>query len=345
MAENDKTLLIVDDSEIDRAISKNILWKEFNIIEADSGYAALEIILKQTDSLDAILLDVSMPVLDGFGVLRMMKENNIRNVPVFLVTAEATRDNVEKATQFNISEFIRKPFEREDILKRLRLKLGIVSDYNLTEEDIEETQRYISDLKSVYNTYLTNAGQDCGHYQRITDLMKILLEEYARVTKKEEFDEKHIEIISNAGYFCDIGNMIIPSRFPRMIKQDEADREGVQSHTVSGANIIQLNYSKHCRYFVQICSDICVHHHERYDGTGFPHKIVGENNLVYTQICRLGDKFDSIFFKYRDHGEIQFDYAIKELEQDKGAVSEEVFSLLTNCKWDIIRYYSTTDNE
>lgn len=345
MAENDKTLLIVDDSEIDRAVLKNILWKEFNIIEADSGYSALEIILKRTDTLDAVLLDVSMPVLDGFGVLRIMKEKNIRNLPVFLVTAEATRDNVEKATQFNISEFIRKPFEREDVLKRLRLKLGIVSDYNLTVTDIEETQKYISDLKQIYNSYLVNSGQDCGHCMRITDLMAILMNEYACVTKKAEYDRTHIEIISSAGYFCDIGNMIVPGKFPKIVKQDEMDRDGYQSHTVSGANIIQLNYSKHCKYFVQICSDICIHHHERYDGKGFPHKIIGENNLVYTQICRLVDKFDSLFFKYREHGEVQFDFAVKELAQDKGAVSEEVFSLLTNCKWDIIRYYSKEDNE
>lgn len=345
MTGNDKTLLIVDDSEIDRAILKNILWKEFNIIEADSGYSALEIILKKTDSLDAILLDVSMPVLDGFGVLRIMKEKNITSLPVFLISAEATRDNVEKAMQFNISEFIRKPFEREDILKRLRLKLGIVSDYNLTREDIEVTEKYINDLKYIYNNFLANSGEDNGHYIRITDVMRILLEEYARISGKAELDKTHIEIISNAGYFCDIGNMVVSNKVSKPVKQDELDKDGYQSHPVLGASIIQLNYSKHCDYFVQICSDMCIHHHERYDGKGFPHKIIGENNLVYTQICRLADRFDSLFSKYREHGELQFDFAVKELSQDEGDVSGEVFSLLTGCKWDIIRYYSSGDNE
>lgn len=345
MSEYDKTLLIIDDSEIDREVLKNILCNEFNIIEADSGYSALEIILKNSEDIDAVLLDVLMPVLDGFGVLRIMKENNIKNLPVFLITAEATRDNVEKATQFNISEFIKKPFDREDILKRLRTKLGIVSNYNLSEKDIEETQRYISDLESVYKRYLINFGVDSGHYMRITDLMKILLIAYSAASDKPELDKIHIEIISKAGYFCDIGNMVVPDKLLKIAKQDEADKDAYQSHTVLGADIIRLNYSKRCRYFVQICADICLHHHERYDGKGFPHKIIGDNNLIYTQICRIVDRFDSLFFKYHERNELQFNFVVKELEQDKGAVSEGIFSLLVSCKSDIVRYYQLLSME
>lgn len=345
MMEYDKTLLIIDDSEIDRGILKNILCNEFNIIEADDGYSALEILIKKSTDIDAVLLDISMPVLDGFGVLRIMKENNIKNLPVFLITAEATRDNVEKATQFNISEFIKKPFDREEILKRLRTKLGIVSNYNLSEKDIEETYRYISDLESVYKRYLINFGEDSGHYTRISDLMKIILIEYSAVADRPQLDKTHIEIISKAGYFCDIGKMVVSDKLLKIGKQDEEDRDTYQSHTVLGADIIRLNYSKGCRYFVQICADICLHHHERYDGKGFPHKIIGDNNLIYTQICRIVDKFDSLFFKYREHNELQFDFVVKELAQDEGAVSEEVFSLLAGCKIDIVRYYQLISME
>lgn len=340
MVGKNKTLLIVDDSEIDREILKNIVSSEFNVIEADGSYPALEIILNKTSSPDAILLDVSMPVMDGFGMLQVMKDNFI-NIPVFLVTAEATRDNVEKATQFNVTDFIRKPFERADVLRRLRMKLGIVSDYNLTTADIEETLSYISDLKQLYDCYMVNSGQNSGHYKRIADLMRILLNEYAVAAGKPELDRTHIEIISNAGYFCDIGNMIVSSKYTKPIKQEEMEKDG--SHAILGANIIQLNYSPNCEYFVQICSDICMHHHERYDGKGFPHKILGDNNLVYTQICRLADKFDSLFFKYSEHSEAQFEYAVKELSQDEGDVSMAVFALLSNCKWDIICYYSLED--
>lgn len=139
----------MDDSEIDREILKNILGDEFQIIEAYNGYDGLEIILKREEHLDGILLDVSMPVLDGFSVLRVMRENNIKYIPVFLITAEATKDNVVRAAEYNVSEFIVKPFERDKVLKRIYYKLGIVSNQELAEKDIEEINTYI---------YITNGS-------------------------------------------------------------------------------------------------------------------------------------------------------------------------------------------
>ncbi len=335
MKKNSKRILIVDDSEIDRTVLKNILQEEFEIIEADSGYSGLDIILKEKDSLDAFLLDVSMPVLDGFGVLGILKEKTISVPPVFLITAEATRDNVQRAIQYNVSEFIRKPFDREDILKRIKLRLGIISECELRPEDVKMTQRYISDLKQIYNTYLYDKGEDTGHCLRIQNIMRILLEKYALMTEDAALDKNNIEIISSAGYFCNIGRMAVSENPLKAAKRESAP----QSHTMLGAAIIQLNYSQQCSYFVQICSDICMHHHERYDGTGFPHRIIGENNLIYTQMCRLAERFDTIFSESPEQNEKQFDLSVKEIKKDEGFVSEELLTLLISCKWDIIYSY------
>lgn len=115
-----KKLLIVDDSEIDRAVLRSILSDDFAIEEMENGYSALEYMQKRGDTIDAILLDVSMPVIDGFDVLRLMRENKIDNIQVFMITSESTKDNVEKAMQYNVADFIRKPFDRETVLKRLK---------------------------------------------------------------------------------------------------------------------------------------------------------------------------------------------------------------------------------
>lgn len=338
MITNCKKILIVDDSEIDREILKNILGNEFEIMEAYNGYAGLEIILKKEEHLDGILLDVSMPVLDGFSVLRVMRENNINHIPVFLITAEATKDNVERAAQLNVSEFIVKPFEREEVLNRIHYKLGVVSKHELADEDISEINTYITRMETVYKKYCINFGKDNAHYVRMTDLMRILLSKYAVDTKEGELDKSQIEIISKAAYFCDIGKMLIPGE---NLGTREIEEEMYQSHTMFGADIMRLNNSKQCKYFVQIAADICAHHHERYDGKGFPNKIYGDSNLVYTQMCRLVDSFDSLFFKYREHSEMQFDFVIGELAKDKGAVSPQIFSLLMECKTNVIMYYNT----
>ncbi len=123
MTDSLKKVLIVDDSETDREILKSIVGTKYAVIEAANGYIALEILLKSAIQVDLILLDVSMPVLDGFDVLRIMREKKLDDIPVFLITAEATKDNVEKAAPFRISEFIAKPFDRREIMRRLAAKL------------------------------------------------------------------------------------------------------------------------------------------------------------------------------------------------------------------------------
>ncbi len=130
--ENLKRILIVDDSEIDREILRNMMDEEFEVSEAVNGYYALDLILKKGETFDAILLDVSMPFCDGMRVLRVLRENNLRDIQIFMITAEATMENIEKASQYRVAEFIKKPFDREEVLKRLRAKLGVEKKINLT---------------------------------------------------------------------------------------------------------------------------------------------------------------------------------------------------------------------
>ncbi len=336
-----KKILIVDDSEIDREILREILSDDFELEEVDNGYLALEFIMQNKDQLDAILLDVSMPVMDGFSVLKLMKENGVDTIPVFMITAEATKDSVEKAAVFKVSEFIRKPFDREEVLKRLKSKLGVLTDHALTEEDIVETQKYIAELEMIYDKYLKHMGEDNGHCIRMTNLMKILLSKYTVNTRGVHLERPQIEMISKAAYFCDIGNMVTPT-LPgfRMTKHEDENNDAYQSHTLNGAALIRLNFSEHCRYFVQICADMCSHHHERYDGTGYPHRIMGGNNSAYAQMCGLVDKFDTLFYKYREHNELQFSFVYGEIAQDRGAVSREILSLLEESKFNIVMYYN-----
>jgi len=334
-----KTILIVDDSDIDRTILKTVLSDDFEINEKSSGFAAINFLGTNKEKLDAILLDVSMPAVDGFDVLKFMKESGINNVPVFLITSEATRDNVERAAHYGVTELIRKPFDNKYILRRIKHQVGMVSNEPLSDEDIQETRNYIASLETVYNRYLRNFGKDAGHYKRMSDLMRIMLTEYAVGNTEPALDKTRIELISKAGYFCNIGDMsvpsetIIPSGKPGFIQDNRL------YHVIAGADIIGLNRSKHCRYFIDVCTDICLHHHERYDGKGFPHKVIGEHNLIYSQIARLACDFDRLFFQYQGHSKTQFIFVTSELAKDEGNVSKKILSTLTDCSKEILDYY------
>ena len=179
MANKDRTILIVDDSEIDRQILRNILEEDFEVMEAENGFSAIEIVTTNRNRLDAIMLDISMPHISGFDVLRLLRDNGVSHIPVFLISAEATKENVMRAAQFNISEFISKPFDRDDILQRTKALLGVTAEYWLVMEDIVQMQQYIEKLEGVYKLWLTNFGKDESHYRRMSDLMRILLSRYS----------------------------------------------------------------------------------------------------------------------------------------------------------------------
>ncbi len=341
--EKKKRILLVDDSDIDRMMLNTMLCDQFEVIEMCDGFAAIEFLRENRNNLDVVLLDISMPVVDGFDVLEAMKEDQITNPPVILITSEATLDNVQKARQFGISNFLKKPFKRADMLARIRQQLGIVTEYGLTNADTRETFQYISELEMLFKRYLINFGKGYEHYLRVKDLMKIMLTRYSSETEETKLDETKIEIISKAGFFCDIGIMFVPPETMQFSKIRPAGRDSYQNHTILGAEMIRLNHLDNCRYFIEICSDICLHHHERYDGKGYPHRISGENNLIYTQICRLAEKFDLVFYPYKEHSLHQFDFVFRGIEGDKGLVSEKVMDLLAGCKQQIVDYYQSID--
>jgi putative two-component system response regulator len=345
---NYKRLLIVDDSEIDREVLKNILSSDFAIIEADNGYSGLEIILSGKPKLDAVMLDISMPVLDGFNVLQLMSENDVKNLPVILITAEATKSNVHKAIQYNVSGFISKPFDPELILERMRTMFDIQAESSgeivlplqiLSENDITETHTYISKLKEIYKRYLRNNNIDDSSYVRVSAITEMLLEEYAVMERTAELDSAHIDLISRAAYFYDIGKMGIPDSIARAKPENLSDLGVYESHTNIGADIIWLNHAPSCRYFVHVCADICMHHHERYDGEGFPHCLKGDENSVYTQICSVAIKFERMFSKRPEFDETQFDFVVKEMSIKHGEFSHKMLTLLRETRTAILAFY------
>ncbi len=341
MIEDIKRILIVDDSEIDRAVLRNMLSEEFDIVEANNGYSALDIILKKGEKFDAVLLDVSMPFCDGISVLRVLRENNLQDVLIFMITVEATKENIEKASQYNIAEFIKKPFDRDEVLKRLRTKLGVKKKVGLTRADRDETRKYISDLEYVYERYLSLSGKDRKKDERRAYFMKVMLEKAAEKGMKIESDDFQIEMICKAAYLCNIGDMLIQNLpADTGAKEENKEDENYQQHTVMGAYLLRLNYSKHCRRFVDICAEICLHHHERFDGKGYPHGSRGDDNSIYAQICGLLEKFEELFYGYSKHNAMQFDYVMNQLNEDIGLVSDRMFLLLMECKDEIVKYYS-----
>ncbi len=118
-----KTILIIDDSEIDKLMLENILLCDYFVETAENGFKGMELILHGDKKIDCILLDLHMPIMDGFGVLELLKDSNVSDIPVIIISAESTSENLFKSFSFNAADFICKPFEPQTILERVAAAL------------------------------------------------------------------------------------------------------------------------------------------------------------------------------------------------------------------------------
>ena len=344
MAQERKRLLIVDDTEIDRIILKSILSVDFEIDEADNGNTALEYLITKGDGLSAILLDISMPNIDGFDVLEFMRSKGITDIPVFLVTAEPTMDNVQRAIEHKIAGFIGKPFDREDLPRRLRSRLGVVPTYALKNEERKATSAYIAELELLFQNYLSNFGRDDSRYRTMSDLMRILLNNYERKPWDIRLSAGSTDLICKAAYFCDIGEMFIPDKRLQNMEGLTRSTEMQQAHTRLGNSLIRLNRAKSCEYFVELCSDMCLHHHERFDGQGYPHGLEGKSFSLFNQMCRLVDEFVQERTKFYGNGTKPIKFVVKRLISDyPGMVDPRLNSLLEDCEPQILDYFMKKD--
>lgn len=344
-------LLIVDDSEIDRTVLKNILEPDFRTLEAINGYEALKILNDPNQpKIDGVLLDISMPVLDGFNVLKLIRDSGSQ-IPIVLMTSEATKENVEKGIKYNILGFISKPFNPQTVLSKLRSIYKVPEREEegsadtdsksgaLNELDVNTSMAYYSQLKNVYTSYLKNMNRDSEPYSRVSYILAILLEEYAAQNKKLELDRDRIMLISNAAFFYDLGLMGIPDE---IVDNHNTISDGLiiyEDHARIGAFIVRLNKDKTCSFFVDACAEICMHHHERYDGRGYPHQLSGKDITYYTNMTRLCIEFDRLFFKRKEYNEMQFEFVMKELDVDRGRFDSDYVRIFNACHMEIINYY------
>ena len=345
MAEEKKRILIADDSFIDREILHHILENYFEITDAKNGYEALDILTKKEVKFDAMLLDVVMPLIDGFSVLQLMQNNGLTGLPIIMMTAEATKENVRRAAEFGITSFVSKPFDGEMVLEKVHTLLDIeprntnVYSGPLKEFDINDTNIFIGRLTGVYKDYLKNKGVSDEKFKRVSELTRILITEYGSQFVGDEYEPAKINMITVAAYFYNIGYMTIPDRCIDFPKKNESDYRMFQKHTTAGARFVRMNTAASCAYFTAVCSDICMYHHERADGTGFPHQLTAEETPIHAQICAFAMQFDEIFCKLDDFTRQNFNIAISQLAVDTGAFSEEIYKLARECKGTITDFY------
>lgn len=343
-----KQLLLVDDSEIDREILRTILENEFEVVEANNGYTAVKMIQSGILKFHALLLDLQMPILDGFAVLSILSQNHLNNIPVFIITSEPTKQNIEKAAQFGVSHFIMKPFDSDAVISRLKSVLKMVDDNaeddrdltEITDTDMAETDRYIKKLKAIYDKYLEYNNIDKSKYERISGVMELVMKRYMSVTNDHDLTPARVKIICKAAYFYDLGMIMLPSNLVKSGPQNPQENAMYKNHTTCGSDFMLMNDNFSCQFFVKCGSEMCMHHHERWDGRGYPHNLKENENSPYTQLLSIAIAFDDAFIRH-DEFDRYFDMTLNGLVSGKKQMlySPAMIEIFKGARSSIISYY------
>ena len=303
-----ETILIVDDDEFNRAILDNIFSASYATEEAENGREGLEKLTAEPERYCAILLDVIMPEMDGLEMLRRLNASGLQeHIPVFLITAEATGDTLQEAYRLGVMDVILKPVvpyvvqRRVDSvveLFRARKRLG----HRVEQQNIELLQRAqkIIELNQGMIEALATAiefrGGDTGeHVQRIRDITEFLLR---NTELGKGMSEEEIQNISIAAIMHDVGKIAISDQIlnkPGRLTAEEY--EIMKTHTTQGALLLEKIPQLRENGFYQYAYDIALHHHERWDGRGYPDGLKGEEISPWAQIVSLADVYDALSCK------------------------------------------------
>ena len=301
----EETILIVDDEEVNRAILSNLFCTQYTILEAADGLEGLSVIESCGDSLRAILLDVVMPRMDGIQVLRKLHASGLTSrVPVFLITAEAGGSTMREAYELGVMDVISKPVVPFLVIRRVnsvvelfraRKRLGNVVERQQSEL-LRQAQQIIrlnmGMIESLSTAIEFRSGESGEHVRRIHDITRFLLEhtELGRGLTEEE-----ITHISLAAIMHDVGKIAIPDTIlnkPGRLTAEEF--EIMKTHTVQGALLLERIPQMREFAAYHYARDIARHHHERWDGRGYPDGLKGEEISLGAQIVSLADVYDAL---------------------------------------------------
>ena len=293
-------ILIVDDSEINRAMLKEILGEGYEYLEAENGLRAIEILRRRTD-IALVLLDLIMPEMDGFDVLRVMQCYAWQEeIPVIVISAAEDTRSVERAYDMGVADYIRRPFERVMVLRRVKNALMLYAKQKrltrLVTDQVYEKEHngvlMISILSHVVEFRNSESGQHVLHIRTLTDL---LLHQLVQKTDRYQLDESDISLISTASALHDIGKIMIPEEIlnkPGRLTEEEYAT--IKTHTTEGSRILKGLAIGQDEPLVKVAHAICRWHHERWDGGGYPDRLKGDEIPIAAQVVALADVYDAL---------------------------------------------------
>lgn len=296
------TILIADDTKLNHRILKDILGQHFDVISAMGGAEAIRILHEKGTQISLLLLDIMMPDVDGFAVLSDMQQSRlIEEIPVIMISANTEAATINKAYEMGAWDYITRPFNATAVRHRaVNTVLTFTKEKKLTRAVVEQVLKkengesmMISILSHIVEFRNGESGLHVLHINAITEL---LLRQLIRAYPEYNLSHKDVSLICLASSLHDIGKIAIPEQIlnkPGRLTPEEF--KIMKTHSVIGADLIRHSMEAYPDDpLIRYAHDICRWHHERWDGSGYPDGLEGENIPIYAQVVSIADVYDAL---------------------------------------------------
>jgi len=288
-------ILVVDDESTNLKLLREILKDDYILAFAKDGVTALKMV--ETDIPDLILLDIMMPEMDGFEVCRKIKENGpTKGIPIIFITALNEEVDEIEGFQLGAADYINKPVKSAVVKARIKTQIALMEARRQLEHHNEILEQTVlertKELRETQHEIVHRLGlaaeyrdPDTGdHIQRMSHYA-------AMIARAHGWDEEQASLLQLASPMHDIGKLGIPDRILlKPAKLDAEEWEIMRNHTVIGGLILKEGKSK----ILKIAQEIAVSHHEKWDGTGYPHNLSGEKISKWGRCAAIADVFDAL---------------------------------------------------
>ncbi|EGA72364.1 putative two-component regulatory system response regulator [Vibrio sinaloensis DSM 21326] len=312
---NEKPIvLVVDDIPDNIHTLSGILSDEFRIKAATSGAKAIQI-ANSAPKPHLILLDIMMPEMDGYEVCTKLKNNPFTaDIPIIFVTAKAEVVDEQKGFELGAVDYITKPVSPPIVKARVKTHIEL-HDHNLALA-IKVKQR-TEQLEKSRLEVIQRLGRAAEYKDNETGMHVVRMSHYSKILAQQlDVSERWIELVFQASPMHDIGKIGIPDAVLRKPgKLDAEEWQVMQGHVKIGADIIADSDS----LLLQMAQEIALYHHEKWDGSGYPHGLKGEEIPLSARIVAIADVFDALTSERPYKKAWPVEKAVAVLEQDAGS--------------------------
>ena len=294
-------ILIVDDSDMNRAMLREILKDNYSILEAGNGVECLSCVEHMGSSLSLILLDLNMPEMDGFEVLaELSRLGYMDDIPVIIISGTDSTADICRAYDLGATDYIHRPFNTQVIYRRVSNTITLMAKQRRMAELVNRQIDRATKQQELMVDFLSRiigyrSGESNPHFANISTLSALLLQALQKRKNHYGLTEQDCQLIATAAVFHDVGKIGIPeSILLKPGKLTAKEFEVMKTHTLIGDNLIKSLEIYHDEPLLQMAAQICRWHHERYDGRGYPDGLKGEEIPICAQVVSIADAYDAL---------------------------------------------------